>query len=60
MEMSTQLCNLTTLALGKETPLFIDYGGWVDLRSGLEEVLEKRKSLAACRNHTVIPRACNS
>jgi hypothetical protein len=59
MEVSTQLCILAALALGKEPPLFIDYGGWVDLISGLEEVLEKRKSLAACRNRTVIPQACS-
>jgi hypothetical protein len=59
MEVRTQLCTLITLALGKEPPLFTDYGGWVDLRSGLKEVLEKRKSLASCRNHTVNPRACS-
>jgi hypothetical protein len=38
MEVSTQLCTLAILALGKEPPLFIDYGASVDLRSGVEEV----------------------
>ena len=57
--MITQLCTLATVALGKLPPLFIDYGGWVDLRSGLEEVLEKTKPPAAYRGHTVIPQACS-